>query len=600
MTSLNWTPLPEQRSSYSNTNSEKTTKMKSIPFIGYIGVFAALALLLASCNDNKDLPDNERSGQLIPVHIRSLGMAESASEDFTRSASQEEPETVILPLGDGTLLEASIEQTQSSLRGLVNLKTGAHFRVIAVETSTNRIYTYGDFVYGGSNSIPTFYVHVGDEYYFICISHNDETVFDTSSAYNKGATLPSFSVGSTKDMLWWKSPNITVTADADIALDIKLEQKLAKINLIVDCTYNERKISGVDGSKITVRNVNTSGSLNLSTGVASSSVTATSSTLVWTAPETPYPSEHPSNGLTVIPRESSTITVTLQANAISRDGLSAIPAAQKTLQFVTALSVGNEYTIRIKLRTPKLAGSNIYWEWYEDEDGNPDTHTAGGHLTFDPYQEDGSQAPHKGHQGVFFKYGSLVGISPITNYTTPVSVYIPDGDDWAATTIATYADIPAWGDANTSSYNVTAINATYKDELLGDICSCIDSDYRLPKFGEFGTTNTNWAGNADGWVPVGGYGNTSTTLSDGTYDVISNGHGYTTNSRMDGVRLPTTGFTYDNGGLSVTLGTGGYYRTGSATATNNNNYMNFDAANFYSNNFVGTRQYGMAVRCVMN
>lgn len=571
--------------------------MKSAPFIGFIAI---LLLLLASCDGNNNLPDNERSdGQLIPIRIHSLGMAEGSLENFTRSASPT-PEAAIIPLGDGMLMETSIEQNPSPLRGLVNLKTGAHFRVIAVETATNKIYTYGDFVYGGSNSIPTFYVHVGDEYYFVCISHNDETNFDASSAYSKGSTLPSFAVSNTKDMLWWKSSSRTITSDADIMLDIKLEQKLVKINVIIDCTYNERKITNISTSRISLGAINTSGSLDLTSGVVSASGSTSNPYLTWSTLEAPYPSEHSANELTVMPKASGNINITIRAHAISREGLLAIPTRSNiTARFLTALSSGSEYTLRIKLRTPKLAASNIYWEWYDDEDGNLATHTAGGHLKFVPYQKNGSRPIQEGYQGVCFKYGSLVGISPINNSSVSVAAYVPNGDAWDATTISTYAQISAWGDSGTPSYGIFEINATYPNVLQGDICSHINSAYRLPKFREFGTENTIWANNPDGWVKDGNYTAITTTLTDGTFNVITNGRGYATNACMDGGRLPTTGFIYDTGLLSATLGAGGYYRTNGESTDANAQYLKFDNLDFYAINYI-SRHAAFPVRCIMN
>jgi hypothetical protein len=95
-----------------------------------------------------------------------------------------------------------------------------------------------------------------------------------------------------------------------------------------------------------------------------------------------------SHSLPVMAKTSSTLTVTLPKNVITRKDLTSIPTMEGTYvlqgSFTTALVAGKSYTLRVKLRATKWAGSNIYW----------DTN----HLTFDPYQVDGSQAPHKGYQ----------------------------------------------------------------------------------------------------------------------------------------------------------------------------------------------------------
>jgi hypothetical protein len=71
-----------------------------------------LSMLCASCDNN----NNELSGTAVAVQIRSLKMAESGEEDLLRSTSKQEAETVSTPLGDGLLLEISMERDESLAR----------------------------------------------------------------------------------------------------------------------------------------------------------------------------------------------------------------------------------------------------------------------------------------------------------------------------------------------------------------------------------------------------------------------------------------------------------------------------------------------------
>jgi hypothetical protein len=182
-------------------------------------------------------------------------------------------------------------------------------------------------------------------------------------------------------------------------------------------------------------------------------------------------------------------------------------------------------------------------------------------LTFvpaadDPAQNDDTKA---GYQGVFFKWGSLVGISPVGNYSGSTAIYVPivrsplNTSTWKATTGLTIGgdtDFPtvsgSWagwqnpsagnaapatnipymdgsyaksGETIYSRDNTYAIDAERNDlttyqGFRGDICqylsktqSALDG-YRLPTSDEFGTyTTDSWAAsnptstpNSDGWI----------------------------------------------------------------------------------------------------
>jgi uncharacterized protein (TIGR02145 family) len=214
------------------------------------------------------------------------------------------------------------------------------------------------------------------------------------------------------------------------------------------------------------------------------------------------------------------------------------------------------------------AGSNIYWD--------------GSKLTFDAVGTTSKQY----YQGVFFQWGSLVGISPAQ---TPVGT-----DEWSGSVIVyvsskytgssskptyssktasaagygTYRNIPYENNQSLPDYYSRETNHLYYSDQAtktsmwgsgkGDICQYLGeigaapSGYRMPRSVEFGA--------ADDYTSGGTY-STDTSLGNaqGTKDLSSYGwikKGYSPT-------IPAAG--YRNGtGLLKAVGGGGYYWSSSA------------------------------------
>jgi hypothetical protein len=564
--------------------------MENTRFIGFV---AALALLFASCDNKNELPNNELSGKDVTVRIRSMSVTSGGSESLGRSSSQREPEVVTTLIGDGMLLEMSIKEDESPLRSPVELATGTHFRVIAV-TGTSDYYSHGDYVYGsGIPLTPSpstdFHVKVGQIYSFICISYNSASL-PPSTGYTVGSPLPtSFNVSNTRDLLLWRSSSTTISS-AGIDLDITLTQMLAKVKVIVDCDYNKWKITSVTANKITIGEVSPSYTLNWSNRTITGPGTGeyqgfTYSTIV------PNSTSQTSGELRVVPKGSGTVTVKLLAGAISRNGFAtAVPSGERSATFTTPLSAGVSYTVTTRLRVPIFARSNIYWH---STGGNS------GYLTFVPaaIPPDHNDDTKQGYQGVLFKYGSLVGISPAQKsganetqknaFDGTVPVYIPTYDGYTPAnstwvrsdnhgyTVAGWpvtssgvsengtANIPyldgSYSGPGTVAYgrnNRFAIdadrntNAMY-EERRGDICQYLGktqsalAGYRLPTSNEFGSeSEIVWnasAPNANGWEQGSAFvQNEAVGYADGTADLLDATPGKNNGSTVYGSAINRT------------------------------------------------------------
>jgi hypothetical protein len=611
-------------------------------------LMAVLSLVFASCDNNNELENKELAGKDVPVRIRSMSIAEGGSESLGRSFSQREPQIVTRPIGDGMLLEMSIKEDESPLRATVLLGNGKLFRVIAVEHGSNKYYSHGDFTVGASGPSNDFLVRIGEKYDYICISYNSDTDLPPSTGYTVGAALStSFSVDNTNDLLLCRINKNENVPSTGVELDILLEQKLSKVTLTIDCDYNDWDITAVATDAVAVMGTPLSCTIDWDLGTLTG--TATEQFLTWPTPST-YNTNLTSNELRLVPATTNAV-VRFLPDAISRDGYAlAIPSAQRDITFASPLSAGVNYTILIRLRTPIWARSNIYWN-----STGGDT----GYLTFVP--ADANDDTKQGYQGVFFKWGSLVGISPAETedpglpgtktqmfiYATPVYVptYDPDypttGSSWLRHTSHSYTTL-GWDDTAPNTAEDDADNIPYIDgrnafqpavygrddnylmgpgrndatmyqNRRGDICQylsaktgVVSGNYRLPTSNECGVieTGASWNAstiNSDGWKIGGGtfLTNLAAGADDGTTDLLSDGYGSGINRTMEDVVFPASGNRFNNGGALGLVGEEGLYWVGSAFGGIYAYSMHF-TQNIISPGNANTRSYALPVRCVLD
>jgi hypothetical protein len=300
-------------------------------------------------------------------------------------------------------------------------------------------------------------------------------------------------------------------------------------------------------------------SLNLVTGVPGKGSAATQPIASWTG--------------------SGTTTVTGAARLVHTGGdqpvtvacggihVGTTPYCNRTAGFALGLEEGKQYTLTIDLKRPLVwAGSNVYWD------------NAGQKLTFDA-PGSGDVAQRK--QGVLFKWGSLVGVSPITSdgsgndegdpyyytkYNVGVPIYHPVYSSptwsWSTTHIyddfedIPYVDAPLPGDTylNDDARNNPAYGYNYWGNSKGDICRFISENgfgpggatnkYRMPTYTEMGQKSSYTVG-SDGWTGGSLYG---TDASNGGYaDGTMARWEYLTHS-YSGTIFPITGRRHTGGG----------------------------------------------------
>jgi hypothetical protein len=266
-----------------------------------------------------------------------------------------------------------------------------------------------------------------------------------------------------------------------------------------------------------------------------------------------------------------------------------------------------------------FAGSHIYWDAVNNR------------LTFD----DVDVTDHEQYQGLFFKWGSLVGISPVgDNWDDDVNVYLPTGADgnYVQTTVAdavtdgafatsAYADIPSGSTRNFTnepidgdidfdlrkSGFVTFLNSDPANlaAFKGDICAYLSGRegipagyWRLPASAEFApgypgpfVIGDNYTiENSDSFVAK------ESNKADGTY-VINNGYFLTSSAaNAQPVFFPASGYRSYLAGALLSTGLNGQGWSSSPVA-DQSYYFVFNASTVGPANN-NCRTCGMPVRCV--
>ncbi|MDR1526771.1 MAG: hypothetical protein LBS46_03755, partial [Dysgonamonadaceae bacterium] len=286
---------------------------------------------------------------------------------------------------------------------------------------------------------------------------------------------------------------------------------------------------------------------------------------------------------------------------------------------------GKKYKLTLKFREPKFAASNIYWDNTAQK------------LTFAPYSETPSSVPENQYQGVFFKFGSLIGISPVgTSWNNSTTLlYVPptgESDSWYITSAnGNLSTLP--GNISGTLKNHTTIETGVWEgtdyvaiphatggvpvnpptdryaidmpldslaEFKGDICKYIDPAYRLPMSYEFGLLSGFFWENENtryGWTKVGTWSTVTSDKADGTYintEATGVKYGWTANF------FPALGYRAGTSAVLYNTGINGVYWSGSiAFALTNGIAINFNNTEFFWGSTGIGRRNGYSVRCVL-
>jgi hypothetical protein len=554
-------------------------------------------------------------GPPVPVSISLLGISAGDAEDVTRSAAPVEPVTETVTLGDGMLMEMSLAPDPAAeLRAdSFPLANGVKFLLIAVTAAEGEYLSHAEYTMDTSGPVSNDSVTVpwGWNCRFLCVSLNSsESPLDYATGLASGQTPQFTGIQGTTDLLYWRSDPMTVTAARTLL--VALRHKLhSRIRVRVSTSYNNWKLKAVDNSKISLHYRQQSATLNADgTVTATGSATTAGPVFSWPVLATPDTVHTSNDTVAYLGNASLQIGISQNAFTLNDYGEKQLPTSSGTTYAVfsgVSLEPGKRYLLRLRVREPMFASSNIYWD--------------GSKLTFDEYMPD--PFTQNKYQGVYFKFGSLVGISPIGSATDAI-VYIPtynsvtpslstwDGSsDISNSTFGTYDAISYVSHGTLSERSNRYVSNLSVDTFTvrrGDICRYLELigaapgrpatpaglHWSLPTSAEFGPTNAAWA-DAAGWTRTASWtGSTSTDDPSGRSEVISWGGLFGATSNL----FPASGSRLTGGALSG-VGNLCYYWSGSVyTTADNGRILGFNSSNVYPDyNYL--RQGGFAVRCVL-
>ncbi|MDR2804811.1 MAG: hypothetical protein LBB85_04095 [Dysgonamonadaceae bacterium] len=611
--------------------------MKKTVFNGSQLLLLGLTLLLGACE--KEVPDAPANGGRIAVKFNIVGVSEGTSEEVLRSGG-EEPETQIVPLDNGLSLEISLERDSRPLRAATPqpLPAGTTYRLMAVEASNRKLLAMEDGVVG--SNAPVLHVPADATCNFYALSCNTTEAIPAFNGYEINKTVPFYTnIDNSSDFLFWKSSSLTKDANNEYWLDITFEQKLIQLKIIIEgvrqFTGTTVKITDISTtSPVTIDPVYVRGQFSYDGNISDASLRTSVAFDSWT-----YDSSNCESGAKQVFKRmyalNDPLTLTIPANAISLEDGYQVPVSQTTVKFsdLVSLTYGNRYTLRVKIwkLSQKFASSNIYWD--------------GEKLTFKPYVADPSlYEAEQQYQGVPFKFGSLIGVSPSGGYhKDTTSIYVPyynsgSSPTWVKSKPSKTTDNTGnsaspheaftWDTSNGSNengatafwpyidkqypdlpysnyYDYTAIDANWNtvamwNSFRGDICQYISATqgktdptmrgYRLPVVVEF-LNNGDWQMNSS-------FGDQTSDKNDGTFRIT--GGCFRSSSGANSVFFPASGHRRSYQGLISSVGTRGSYWSGSGSEGSYCYQLSF--TNGYKGNVPYTHidhRTALMVRCIL-
>jgi hypothetical protein len=461
-----------------NTKTEVTIRY----YIMYLGKMIGLLcwlIFLSSCE--KEMGERGMGNKTPIIFSVSTDGHGASDEALRRAADGQKLRPITAPLGDDFYLSATLipdlteDLRVDELRALKDKQKIC----LAVYTSGSTpdetvVYTYSSLT---GKMTPT-----GNP---LGVVPDGTTTyrFVAYSFYGDPTTTPEESkIDPAKDLVWGVDEKTVDNTEAGRTVNITMKHKFARVRVRIDASaiaeeitdFSDVTIEGKKEANLDIKTGNISAGDDLAAIDVTSSLTAVDEVTLESGYHG-YQAFYP----------SPVAKVTIGSIELTIDGTTGRTFSGSTLfSNFNTLQAGRNYTFVVELRENRWAYSNIYW----DSSLNSDT----GGLTFDKKKTNPS---HADWQGIFFKWGSLVGISPVGDHTS-ASLFIPNNitlKTWDDSKTLSSNDTP-WGSAGFE--NIPFIvpvgsldHHVYDDadfiNYRGDICSYLtDGAWRLPNLME--------------------------------------------------------------------------------------------------------------------
>jgi hypothetical protein len=590
--------------------------------IGATALVIGLSLFLFACE--KEVAERG-SGRKVDIIFSVNNSGYGANHPIQRSSEikNTEAETVYIPLDDNYYMSATLvaepaEETtldDSQLRVAEPFEVDQKICFVVYPVASDTPLDVAIYTWNGTKFVPDVdplgVVPDGTDYHFVAYSYfgdPTETPADTD-------------IEPFQDLVWGEATKPIVDNETSRTVTINMTHKFSRVRVKVDAsTITNAKITDIEDVVI---DGGEKADLTVKTGVVAPTGVAVTETVVgWTSVDAGKARQ---SGYKVF--YPSLTKITIGSLDVEVDGTPLPQLTDLSVVFSQALVENTSYTVLVDVRESMWARSNVYWV---STGGNT------GYLTFDTADEG-----HQGYQGVFFKWGSLVGLSPAqTNgsdaFSGATAVYIPtynssdpEASTWVRSTShsyqgGTYWNVTTVGVAENDPGHIPYIDGTYgatgatflSDPAQntpamyagkrGDICRYLSSgstgthvvrgSYRSPKFADFGTT-TDWTTGA-AWQEE-----TANLKDDGTSimaDRLATPNGGAYGEKMNakgGLILPGSGRRNTGGGRSLTAG--GYYWAASIAVYGKNAYNVIIGSSSITLGYTyNENSYAQPVRCI--
>jgi hypothetical protein len=571
--------------------------------IGRAMVLTACVLLpvVASCDR---LGGGRNGGAGTAVHFSVGNLEPWGAETVLREtpASPRLVERASVALEDGWVLEADLmEEPALPTRAAGNLEKGAVVRVVAQDALTSGL-TESDYVCQSDGSLEPLsgnsMVVEDGSYYFMAYSYNTtDDVPATTVPRNTDVAVEfnPFAIGTKGNdlILGMANSAVVITAGGGISLpNLKHRFSRVKYRVVSSATLTNVRVMLMNNH--TVLFTKTIGMLDKGVRTTEQMLDDADYCIVSTGGETP----------------SLTISATIGSKSFSN-----VPVSYKQ-----PLEAGRSYVLQINVKQGRAwAASNIYWDESK--------------LTF---KEHGHVGNENYYQGVYFQWGSLVGISPMGAFKTgtgglhdSTDIYVYHDSQWRRVSLARacnggysgfssqnvlWTGIPydgtTTGSHTTDNLSVYVFRDDDGNEIdtgnKGDICRFIGehggpSGYRMPLPADFypshgsmyswsAAGDVGWASGHTAFVDVSSKDPTGRQM----YGSSSGTGAYATNY---GTIFPASGRRTESNGSVNEMGSAGYYWSSSAAPTAGYAYnLHFYNILLYTTNT--GRQHGWPVRCI--
>jgi hypothetical protein len=512
------------------------------------------AIFFASCEKENLGGANEK----IEINFTLGDISYGENETVTRNAKVLASETVVVPM-EGDLCMYAILEENEALRTTVAIANDTRLIIVAYDDEENYVNSAEYKVSSSAGDIEPASVGLSvpmeGNYTFVAYSFNNLASLPNYS------TIAAIPISTTDfDLLWGSSGSVPVSASSS-NVSILMKHMFSQVAIeITTTTLSATALIDADAISST-EVLGTAPTLSVRDGVLTP--TASTNFQYFSFPSFSAAATVTSDARRVYTGDENTTSLRIGLITITDGDVSY--QGSFNVQFNTKLMPGKSYTFVVSFKKVTWAGSNIYWD--ADESC----------LTFDA---PGASESDQRKQGVFFKWGSLVGISPALNTTgesdyaktyfdaMQTVIYVPTYNpgppasaSWLAPTTADdqgwtdWASIPYlgttpfyWGAA--AAYYLTENERNtpaYWSAKTGDICRFISENnfgpngdkYRMPTGYEYGTKSYYSYDDADGWTYTGVWNyETSSGNDEGTYSlgthIANNGHIFPASGRRRG------------------------------------------------------------------